>query len=463
MGEEAQLQVVMLPWLAQGHINPLINLSKALASHGDVKVWIVSTPENISRIRARLHDEPIHLLELALPSVDGLPPGVECTADIKPESVHLLHSAFDQLDKPFESLLRRLSPNFLVYDIVAPWAATVAAQLDIPSFVFSIFNPAAFSYFVGHCKAAASSRYVKAEDLTQLPTDYPVPIISWRLFEARLGYNNFIAFADRVWACCQQSCGIVIKSCFEEEDKYLKYLTHITGKPVISVGPLVIAGGATEDKSGNFVVEWLDKQRPSSVVFVAFGSESFLSAEQITELALALENIGLHFLWSLRSSDVTSSALSLLPEGFEGRTRDRGLVVGGWVPQLRILSHPSVGSFVTHGGWSSVMEAWLYSGLPLVLIPLRNEQGLNSRQIELELNAGIEVERNEDGGFSREDVCKAVWTVMGNEEKGEQIRSKVRELRGVIDLNTGRQQAYMEELVNQMKKFIISRREDYIL
>ncbi|GLJ32472.1 hypothetical protein SUGI_0653320 [Cryptomeria japonica] len=433
MGEETQLRIVMLPWLAQGHINPFINLSKALASHGDVKVWIVSTPVNISRIRSRLQKEPIHLLELPLTSVDGPPPGVECTADIKAESAHLLHRAFDQLDKPFESLLRRLSPNLLVYDIVGPWAATVASLLDIPSFAFSVYSPAAFAYFVGHCKAAESSRDVKAEDLTQPPTDYPLPIISWRLFEARLVLGNFIAFADRVWACCQQSCGIVIKSCFEEEDKYLKYLSHITGKPVISAGPLVIAGGATEDKSGNYVVEWLDKQRPSSVVFVAFGSESFLSAEQIWELAVALEDIGLPFLWSLRSSDGTSSALSLLPDGFV-----RGLVYGGWVPQVSIVSHPSVGSYVTHGGWSSVMEALLYSGLPLVLIPLRHDQGLNCRQIALELNAGIEVERNEEGCFSREDVCKAVLMVMGKGEKGKKIRSRVRELRGASTENVNR-------------------------
>ncbi|GLJ32479.1 hypothetical protein SUGI_0653400 [Cryptomeria japonica] len=210
MGEEKQLQVVMLPWLAQGHINPFINLSKALASRGEEEVWIVSTPVNISRIRSRLQEEPIHLLELPLPSVDGLAPGVECTADIKPESAHLLHSAFDQLDKPFESLLRRLSPNLLVYDVIAPWAATVASQVKIPSFAFSVYSPAAFAYILGHCKRAGNSRDLKAEDLMPPPSGYPEPIISWRLLEARLMLSNFVSFANRVWACCQRSCGIVI-------------------------------------------------------------------------------------------------------------------------------------------------------------------------------------------------------------------------------------------------------------
>ncbi|GLJ32465.1 hypothetical protein SUGI_0653160 [Cryptomeria japonica] len=301
MAEEAQLQVVMLPWLAQGHINPFINLSKTLARHGEVKVWIVSTPANISRIRSRLQGEPIHLLELPLPSVDGLPPGVESTADIKPESAQLLHSAFDQLEKPFESLLRRLSPNFVVFDVIAPWAVTVASQVKIPSFVFSVYSPAALAYILGHAKRAGSSRNVKAKDLRPPPSGYPQPIISWRLFEARLVLSNFIAVADSMLSCCQRSGGIDIKSCFEEEDKYLQYLNHLTGNPLISIGPLMLpdASVTRENTSSDYVVEWLDKQRPSSVVFVSFGSESFLSAEQIRELALALEDIGLPFLWSL--------------------------------------------------------------------------------------------------------------------------------------------------------------------
>ncbi|GLJ32478.1 hypothetical protein SUGI_0653390 [Cryptomeria japonica] len=73
------------------------------------------------------------------------------------------------------------------------------------------------------------------------------------------------------------------------------------------------AGPAREDTSGDYLVQWLDKQRPSSVVFVAFGSESFLSAEQIRELALAVEDIGLPFLWSLRSSDGASPRCRYCP------------------------------------------------------------------------------------------------------------------------------------------------------
>ncbi|GLJ32482.1 hypothetical protein SUGI_0653430 [Cryptomeria japonica] len=238
MGDETQLRIVMLPWLAQGHINPFINLSKALASHWDVKVSIVSTPVNISRIRSHLQEEPIHLLELQSPSVDGLTPGVECTSDIKPESAHLLHRAFDQLDKPFGVRHRRA----MGCDGGLPPGHTELCVLRLQSSGIRLF-----------CRPLQGSRESQGHEGGRFDPTSDGLSAAYHLVETVMG--NFIAFADRVWACCQQSCGIVIKSCFEEEDKYLKYRSHITGKPVISVGPLVIAGGATEDKSGNYVYQ----------------------------------------------------------------------------------------------------------------------------------------------------------------------------------------------------------------
>ncbi|GLJ32667.1 hypothetical protein SUGI_0657290 [Cryptomeria japonica] len=462
--QRKHVEVVMLPWLAQGHITPFFNLSKTLAKHEAIKVSILSTPVNISRIKERLQPgDSIELLEIPLPSVDGLPAGDECTADIEPEIAHLLHEAFDKLAGPLETLLRSLSPDFLIHDLLAVWAAPIAAELGIHTLAFSVYSPAAFSYVLSHSKHRPVNGVDKTpEDLSRPAPGYPSAAISMHPFEARQMVRLFMASHQGPTVSelgYQYSWGILIKSCFEEEDKYLQYLSHITGKPVISVGPLMLLEGrvGVEDEDGDHeLVKWLDKQEASSVVFVAFGSESFLSAEQITELAFALEDTGRPFLWSLRSSEGTRTPLSFLPEGFEGRTRERGMVIGGWVPQQRIVSHSSVGSYVTHGGWSSVMEAWLYSGLPLVLIPLRNDQGLNCRHIARELNAGVEVERTEEGLFRREDVCQAVNTVMGDDKRGAEIRSRVEALRGVIVFNGGRRHAVIRELVDHMKSMAVS-------
>lgn len=49
-----------------------------------------------------------------------------------------------------------------------------------------------------------------------------------------------------------------------------------------------------------------------------------------------------------------------LPEGFKGRiTRGGrwGIISTSWAPQLKILRHESMGGFLTHLGWSLIVEA----------------------------------------------------------------------------------------------------------
>uniref|UniRef100_J3LDM8 Uncharacterized protein n=1 Tax=Oryza brachyantha TaxID=4533 RepID=J3LDM8_ORYBR len=88
---------------------------------------------------------------------------------------------------------------------------------------------------------------------------------------------------------------------------------------------------------------------PRSVVYVALGSEAPVSVELLRELALGLDLSGAPFLWALRKPRGDGGD-DVLPPGFEERTRGRGLVETGWVPQIKILAHAAVGAFLTHCG-----------------------------------------------------------------------------------------------------------------
>jgi hypothetical protein len=54
------------------------------------------------------------------------------------------------------------------------------------------------------------------------------------------------------------------------------------------------------------------------------------------------------------------------------------MVVTGWAPQTAILAHPVVGSFVTHCGWNSVLEA-IAAGVPVLTWPMVVEQFITER------------------------------------------------------------------------------------
>ncbi|KAH9309842.1 hypothetical protein KI387_037753 [Taxus chinensis] len=88
-----------------------------------------------------------------------------------------------------------------------------------------------------------------------------------------------------------------------------------------------------------------------------------------------------------------TEVFQLLPEGFESRTRDRGLVVPNWAPQVAVLSHSSVGNRV-------------------ILI----------RQIQVAIDLKME-----NDGFVREEVKRAVKEFMEREE-GKKARQKMKEL-----------------------------------
>lgn len=60
---------------------------------------------------------------------------------------------------------------------------------------------------------------------------------------------------------------------------------------VIPIGPLLLPHAIEDEMSeeNKSVMEWMDMQRPQSVLYIAFGSLVKMAPEQVTEIACALE------------------------------------------------------------------------------------------------------------------------------------------------------------------------------
>ncbi|CAL5365387.1 unnamed protein product [Camellia sinensis] len=141
-----------------------------------------------------------------------------------------------------------------------------------------------------------------------------------------------------------------------------------------------------------------------STLFVSFGSEYFMSKEEIEEIAHGLELSMVNFIWVVRFPNGEKVELEeALPKGFVDRLGERGLVVDGWAPQARILTHSSTGGFVSHCGWNSVLEG-LKFGVPIVAMPMQFEQPLTAKLVE-EVGVAVEVNRDINGRLNRDEIA----------------------------------------------------------
>lgn len=210
--------------------------------------------------------------------------------------------------------------------------------------------------------------------------------------------------------------------------------------PLYCIGPLIASddrrgGGGEGGEVHDECLSWLDSQPSGSVVFLCFGSLGLFSADQLKEIAIGLERSGLRFLWVVRSPPPEDKSKIffatpdpdldlLLPDGFLDRTKQRGFVVKSWAPQVAVLKHDSVGGFVTHCGWNSVLEA-VCAGVPMVAWPLYAEQRINRVLLVEEMKLALSMNESESGFVTADEMEKRVSELMES-EKGKAVRDRVK-------------------------------------
>ncbi|KAI3855240.1 hypothetical protein MKX03_026098 [Papaver bracteatum] len=123
----------------------------------------------------------------------------------------------------------------------------------------------------------------------------------------------------------------------------------------------------------------------------------------------------------------------------------------GWISQVEVLAHPAIGGSVCHCGWSSISEN-LFFGHGQILMPMMADQGINARFLA-EKGLGFEVERNEDGSFTREAVAKSMRILMV-EPKGKQLRQKATELSKNVFSNQDLQGRYMHKFISSLGRLL---------
>ncbi|KAM7257585.1 hypothetical protein ACFE04_013326 [Oxalis oulophora] len=432
-----QQHIVMFPWLAMGHLLPFYNLSTLLSQKGHV-ITFISTPKNLLKLPKTPSHFNITFIPLPLPSVPRLPPHAESSADIPYNMQQSLKAAFDLLKSPLTDFLKSTpSIDWIIYDYASHWLPAVALELGISRAFFSLFNASCLA-FIGPPNVLVNGADLRltSEDFTRVP--------EWITFESNVAYrlyeiSKYVNREDedvitepsdsvRFGISIKESDVVFVRSSDELEFEYFQLLRKMYEKPVIATGFFPPLDGGDRDDKWDLIKDWLDKQAVSSVVYVAFGTEASLSCEEVSEMAIGLEKSNLPFFWVMKES--ITEGIHLLPEGFEERVQGRGMVHKGWVPQVKVLSHESIGGFLTHCGWNSVVEG-LGVGKVLILFPSMNEQGLNARMLVWR-QLGVEIPRTEkDGSFTSDSVAETLRLAMVD-DSGELVRVRAKEIIGLI-------------------------------
>ncbi|PON40185.1 UDP-glucuronosyl/UDP-glucosyltransferase [Parasponia andersonii] len=465
-----QLHVAMFPFFAFGHVSPYIQLSNKLSSHG-VRISFLTIPGFISRVQDLLIPSPnTRIIPIQIPpSIPGLSPDVAGTADLPPSDAVKLITAIDLTQPQIRTILSDLKPHFVLFDFAQHWLPSLASDLGIKALIFSVFSAIANAYAIVPTRlAGVEGRPVTADDLVKPPPGFPTSSFHGgrliKTFEARSfafvyePVEGSLSNYDRVQEGINGCSAMVLKTCSEMEGPYIDYMKIQFRKPFILTGPLVPEPPSRElDPKW---AQWLALFPAKTVVFCSFGSETFLTREQIRELALGLELTGLPFLLVLNfPANVAGGGWAelerSLPEGFLKRVKDRGFVHVGWVPQQLILAHTSIGCYLFHVGFSSVIEA-LVNDCQLALLPIKSDQFFNSRLVGETgiLKAGVEVKlRDEDGYLGKEEILAAVKTVMVDVdvEPGRSIRLNQQKWRKFL-LNKNVQDKFISNMVSEMKK-----------
>ncbi|KAK9068443.1 hypothetical protein SSX86_012557 [Deinandra increscens subsp. villosa] len=393
----SNLHVVFLPLLAPGHMIPLVQAARLFAANG-VRSTIITTVQNAVTLKPSIDhetdlDHPLSVITVNFPSSEvGLPPGVEnfstCT---NPEMTSAVIRGMILLQTQMEQVIHDVGPDCIFSDMFFTWTVDLAEELKIPRL---LFYPNGFFY---HSVFHSLKVHAPYADLEPESESFVVPNLPDKITMKRSQLSDhFISktqmgdFMEKVQESEKRSYGIVSNTFYEIEPAYADHFKKIKGMKIWHIGPLFQFFN-THDRIGdnNDCLTWLDNQSPKSVIFVCFGSMVRFPEAQITEIALALEESKQPFVWVVRKEG--DKEIGGLPEGFEERIgrENKGLIMKGWAPQVEILQHVSVGGFLTHCGWNSVLEAAV-AGVPLITWPLYADHFYNEKLVEI-LGIGVAV------------------------------------------------------------------------
>ncbi|KAJ0260957.1 Glycosyltransferase [Hirschfeldia incana] len=425
--------VVLFPYMSKGHTIPLLQFARLLLRHRrvnstsdeskepNISITVFTTPQNKHFISKFLSDVASSTKIISLPfpeNIAGVPPGVETTDKLPSMSLFVPFTRATKSIQPlFEEALKNLPQvSFIVADGFLWWTLDSAAKFGIPSLAFVGMNnyASALFYSVYVHQLFTKPEIIKSETEPVTVPDFPWISVKRCEFSPIFTHQDrtgpeFELFMDQI-ASRGKSRGVIVNSFYELESTFVDYgLSVNDGPKPWCIGPLCLVNPHKPESDKRSWIYWLDRKREEKcpVLYVAFGTQTEISKEQLKEIALGLEDSKVNFLWVTRMDVEELTGES----GFEKSVTGHGIIVRDWVDQWEILSHESVKGFLSHCGWNSAQES-ICAGVPMLAWPMMAEQPLNAKLVVEELKVGVRIETEDGSGVglvTREELSRKVY------------------------------------------------------
>ncbi|KAI5083162.1 hypothetical protein GOP47_0002905 [Adiantum capillus-veneris] len=434
---------VVVPWPGQGHINPLLHLSRTLASKHGFSITFVNLDFTHRLLLKSLQKEAL-VEQAAQASPDTATAASAAPLDIKFVSIpcDIPAEASGTSDVPglcatvvnsgpaFERLLRDLRPRptCIISDIFVGHSQDAANKLGIPRVAFWTQSASCFDAHLAAARGLLPAEWEEGKLIDCIAGAPPLRFKDLPGFVQPYKEPDFMFnFCVQPFTRLQEAHCVLMNSFEAMEGKALQaIMQEMPGCRVYTVGPILPPDCFSGKKLSNSAfnrtpgfwaedyscLQWLDSQQEGSVLYVSFGSIALLTEEELHEFALGLEATGFPVLWVLRPGVLEDGGQMTLTPGFQDRTQGRMYIID-WAPQLHVLAHPSVGAFFTHAGWNSTLEG-VSQGKPLLGFPYFADQMLNCRCIQDLWGNGLALERHGEGLLTRAIVETKSRTLMSD-------------------------------------------------
>nr|TKS15036.1 glucosyltransferase like family protein [Populus alba] len=390
---------LVFPYPAQGQPSLFLDLTHQLSLH-NLTITILTTPKNLPTVSPLLSTHPqIHTLVLPFPSHPLIPAGVENVKDLGNSGNLAIIAASTKLSDPITLWFKSHAnpPVAIISDFFLGWTQHLAQHLNIRRFAFypsAAFFAGILNYCWGNLESVKGLDVVDFVDLPRSPSfkEEHLPSVFRRYRESdpdcQLVKDSLVAN--------KLSYGFIFNSFKSLEGEYLGFLKREFGhERVYAVGPINLLGPESTDRgnpvtgSSANVFKWLDGCPDGH-------------AQQVED------------------------GYGVVPDGFDERLAGRGLVIRGWAPQVKILSHRAVGWFLSHCGWNSVLEG-IVAGATILAWPMEADQFIDARLLVEELGVGVGACEGTATVPDSEELAKVIRESMS--EKGAGVKMKAKELR----------------------------------